>query len=94
MHVHLFPNQKPTVQTERFRKIESPNLVTYGIDYGILMYTERSQELIALSDTRTEYRSCLRIVGLLAPFVLWKYRDAINQGFKLSYEGLEEYLNK
>ncbi|MFT5054020.1 MAG: hypothetical protein ACI97X_001044 [Oceanospirillaceae bacterium] len=94
MHAHLFPNEKPTVQTERFRKIEEPNLVTYGIDYGILMYTERSQELIALSSTKTEYQSCLRIVGMLAPFVMWKYREAIDQGFRLSYVGLEEYLAK
>ncbi|MFT4526173.1 MAG: hypothetical protein ACI85F_002338, partial [Bacteroidia bacterium] len=70
------------------------NLVTYGIDYGILMYTERSQELIALSSTKTEYQSCLRIVGMLAPFVMWKYCDAIDQGFRLSYVGLEEYLAK
>ena len=94
MHANLFPNQKPTVQTERFRKIEPPNLITYGIDYGILFYTERSQELIALTDTKTEYRSCLIMVGLLTPFVMWKYRDAIDKGFMLSYEGLAEFLKK
>lgn len=94
MHAHLLPNEKPTVQTERFRKIEEPNLVTYGIDYGILFYTERSQELIAISSTKTEYRSCLRMVGLLTPFVMWKYRDAIDKGFRLSYEGLEGFLAK
>lgn len=92
MEAHLFPDQKPTFQTERFRKIEAPNLVTYGIDYGILLYTERTQKLTAISDTQTEYQSSLRIVGMLAPFVLWRYRDAIDQGFRLSYEGLAEFL--
>jgi uncharacterized protein YndB with AHSA1/START domain len=94
MHAHLFPTQKPTVQTECFRKIEPPNLLTYGIDYGILFYTERSQSLSAISDSKTEYKSSLRIVGMLAPFVFWKYRTAIDQGFRLSYEGLEKFLAK
>jgi len=94
MHCHLLPDQRPTIQTERFRKIEPPNLLTYGLDYGILLYTERIQRLTAISDTRTEYYSSLRIVGLLTPFVMLRYRDAIDQGFKLAYSGLARFLTK
>ena len=94
MHAHLFPGEKPTVQTERFRKIEAPNLLTYGIDYGILLHTERTQKLTAISEKQTEYSSSLRIVGMLAPFVMWRYRDAIDQGFQLSYQGLVEFLKQ
>ncbi|MDP6908188.1 MAG: SRPBCC domain-containing protein [Flavobacteriales bacterium] len=92
MYAKMFPNRKPTNQTERFFEITPPKKLRYGINYGILLKTDQTQILFALSNGKTQYHSALSITGMLAPFVLWQYRNAINRGFDLSLKGLRKYV--
>lgn len=92
MYAKMFPNRKPTHQTEHFFEINAPKKLRYGINYGILLKTDRTQELTELPNGKTQYYSNLTITGLLAPFVLWQYRQAIDRGFSLSLTGLKTYM--
>ena len=92
MYANLFPGRKPTNQTERFFEISAPNKLRYGIDYGVILKTDRIQVLSALANGKTQYHSTLKISGMLSPLVLWQYRNPINRGFELSLKGLKSYL--
>jgi uncharacterized protein YndB with AHSA1/START domain len=92
MYAKMFPNRKPTSQTERFFEITPPKKLRYGINYGFLLRTDRIQRLFKLSNGNTQYHSTLIIKGMLAPFVLWQYRRPIERGFNLSLLGLKKYV--
>ena len=92
MHAKMFPNRKPTNQTERFFEIMPPSKLRYGINYGFLLQTDRIQRLFELSNGNTQYHSTLVIKGMLAPFVLWQYRRPIERGFDLSLVGLKKHV--
>ena len=92
MHAKMFPGRKPTGQTERFFEITPPRKLRYGINYGVLLKTDRIQTLFSLPNGKTQYNSTLKMSGMFARFVLWQYRRPIEQGFELSLNGLKKYL--
>jgi hypothetical protein len=92
MYANMFPGRKPTNQTELFFEISAPNKLRYGIDYGVILKTDRIQVLSALANGKTQYHSTLKMSGMFAPLVLWQYRNPINRGFELSLKGLKSYL--
>ncbi|MGB0369580.1 MAG: SRPBCC domain-containing protein [Flavobacteriales bacterium] len=92
MYANMFPGRKPTNQTERFFEITAPNKMRYGINYGVILKTDRIQVLFELPNGKTQYHSTLKMSGMLAPFVLWQYRNPIDRGFTLSLVGLRKYL--
>ncbi|MCB9185760.1 MAG: SRPBCC domain-containing protein [Flavobacteriales bacterium] len=92
MYANMFPGRKPTSQTEHFFEITPPEKLRYGINYGFLLQTDRTQVLFELPSGSTQYHSTLEIKGLLAPFVLWQYRNPIDRGFRLSLTGLKAYV--
>lgn len=92
MYANMFPGRKPTSQTERFFEITPPNRLRYGINYGIILKTDRIQVLTSTENGKTHYHSTLKMSGMFAPFVLWQYRNPINRGFELSLKGLRSYV--
>ncbi len=94
MYANMFPGRKPTNQTEKFFEITEPKKLRYGINYGSILKTDRIQVLFELSNGKTQYHSTLKMTGMLAPFVLWQYRNPINRGFALSIAGLKKYVEQ
>jgi uncharacterized protein YndB with AHSA1/START domain len=92
MYANMFPGRKPTNQTERFFEISAPKKLRYGINYGVILKTDRIQILSEQTNGKTQYHSILKMTGMLAPFVLWQYRWPIERGFNLSLVGLKKYL--
>ena len=90
--VRMNKDKKPIIQKEYLRTINPPNVLAWGMNWGILLHAERTQKLSTLANGNTHYFNEDVIKGLLSPIVHWIYGHSVQKGFEEVAKSLKHYI--
>jgi hypothetical protein len=89
--VNMKPGQTPISQTEFLTKLNPPNDLAWGMNWGGFLKAERIQQLTELADGKTLYVTEDVISGILTPIVHLMYGKYIQRGFEQIAIALKKY---
>jgi hypothetical protein len=89
--VNMKPGQTPILQTEFLTKLNPPNDLAWGMNWGGFLKAERIQQLTELADGKTLYVTEDVISGILTPIVHMMYGKYIQRGFEQIAIALKKY---
>jgi hypothetical protein len=90
--VKMKPNRRPITQTEYLSRIQQPEILAWGFSYGWILKAMRTQQLIRIHETQTQYVNEDIIEGLLSPIVHAIYGKWIQKGFDEISVALKNYM--
>ena len=92
--VRMKPGKSPILQTEYLTKLNPPNELAWGMDWGGFLKAERIQRLTSLPDGKIQYFTEDCISGILCPIVDLIYGKYIQLGFESVASSLKNYAER
>ena len=94
MTVHMKPGKSPLAQTEYLSKLNPPNELAWGMNWGWFLKAERVQRLTRQPDGKVTYFTDDVIYGLACPLVHLLYGKHIQNGFEKLALALKKYAEQ
>ena len=92
--VQMHENSKPIRQVEYITRFVPGRELAWGMDWGIWLKAERTQQVIEDSPGSVRYKTEDRIHGLLCPLVHLLYGRSIQAGFEKMAVSLKKYIEE